>query len=169
MKSLCVGKIVNTHGIKGDLKIQAYTNTLERFKDFEYIYLDSNLNESKKMEIISCKIHKNNVLLKFKGLEDINLVEKYKNKEIYIDADVQGYEMEEDEYLIADLIGLVVVDEKEGEVGEIVDVIKNKSQELLVIEEGENTWYLPFVSEFVKEIDFDENVMNVTLIEGLRG
>lgn len=168
MRALCVGKIVNTHGIKGDLKIQAYTNSPERFFDFAYIYLDEHLSEKKKFEISSCKIHKGNVLIKFKDLEDINLVEKYKNTEVYIDSEVQGYEMDEDEYLIADLIGLSVFDEVQGEVGEVVDVIKNKTQELLVIEEGEKTWYLPFVNEFVKEIDFDENKMNIKLIEGLR-
>lgn len=160
--SICIGKVVNTHSLKGDLKVQVYSNNIDRFENLDIVYFDKELKNFYEIERV--KYHKNNVLLKLKGFDDINDVEKFKNNFIYIDKYEQGIELEEDEYYIEDLIGMQVFDENKGNIGKITDVIQREYQDLL---EVNKSIYIPYVDEFIMVVDLENKIVKVKLIEGM--
>lgn len=161
-----VGKIVNTHGLKGELKIQYYTEVPEDFDAFDYLIIEG--EGEKKFEIESNRSVKNTVLVQFKDFTDINQVEKFKNREIYyLRADYD--DLEEGQFYVVDLIGLKVVDRTKGEVGILTDVLKNTAQDIYVIKknDGSGVFYMPAVPAFLEKIDIEAGHIYVTLIEGL--
>lgn len=161
-----VGKIVNTHGLKGELKIQYYTEVPEDFDAFDYLIIEG--EGEKKFEIESNRFVKNTVLVQFKDFTDINQVEKFKNREIYyLRADYD--DLEEGQFYVVDLIGLKVVDRTKGEVGILTDVLKNTAQDIYVIKknDGSGVFYMPAVPAFLEKIDIEAGHIYVTLIEGL--
>lgn len=161
-----VGKIVNTHGLKGELKVQYYTETLEDFEEFEYLLIEG--EGDKKFLIDGVRSVKNTVLLKLEGYTDINQVEHFKNKEVYyLREDYDN--SEEGGYFIVDLIGLDVIDRTRGKVGVLKDVLKNTSQDIYVIKksDGSGDFFMPAVDAFLERIDLEEGKIYVNLIEGL--
>ena len=160
-----VGQIVNTHGLRGDLKIKPFTSSPEDFEDFESLLIEG--EGEKKFYIENVRYVKGLVLLKFEGLEDINAAEKYKNRELYRLRSDYGA-LEEGEHFIVDLIGLEVVDAIHGPVGRIKDVITNGAQDLYVVaREGKPDFLIPVVKAFVKKVEMDEGRVLVQLIEGM--
>lgn len=160
-----VGKIVNTHGLKGELKVQYYTETLEDFEDFDYLLIEG--EGDVKFEVESVRTSKNMVLLQFEKYNDINQVERFKNKEVYYLR--EDYEdLEEGLYYVVDLIGLKVVDQVKGEVGILTDVLKNTAQDVYVIKKPDGgVFYMPAVEAFLDRIDIEAGFIYVKLIEGL--
>lgn len=161
-----VGKIVNTHGLKGELKVQYYTETLEDFEEFEYLLIEG--EGDKKFLIDGVRSVKNTVLLQLEGYTDINQVEHFKNKEVYyLREDYDN--SEEGGYFIVDLIGLDVIDRTRGKVGVLKDVLKNTSQDIYVIKksDGSGDFFMPAVDAFLERIDLEEGKIYVNLIEGL--
>ena len=161
-----VGKIVNTHGLKGELKVQYYTETLEDFEEFEYLLIEG--EGDKKFLIEGVRSVKNTVLLQLEGYNDINQVEHFKNKEVYYLREDYN-DSEEGGYFIVDLIGLDVVDRTRGKVGVLKDVLKNTSQDIYVIKkiDGSGDFFMPAVDAFLDRIDLEEGKIYVNLIEGL--
>lgn len=159
-----VGKITNTHGIKGDLKVEPYIDNVDKFYELRTAYLDKHLSIA--YEVISVKKHKKIVLIRFKGYEDINLVEKFKDLLLYVDDNSTLSVLDEDEFSENDLLGAFVFDEDENMLGKVVDIINNPTQDLLVIE-GNKTWYLPFVNEFILDIDLENSKIIIKLLDGL--
>jgi len=161
MNLIRIGKIVNTQGLKGDLRIYPNTDYLERFEEIEYLYIEG-LDE--KFYIEKVRYKKNLAIVKFKGYNHINDVEKYKNRVVY----TEKVELEEDLVYVEDIIGFKVVDEKKGEIGILEDVLQNPAHDLYLVKtpHGEEV-LIPVVDEFLKEIDLDEGIIHVTLIEGL--
>ena len=100
-----IGQIVNTQGLKGEVRVYPYTDDINRFDDLEYFYLDKGLNN--KYEVERVRYKGNMVIMKIKGIDSIELAQKLKTKNMYIGRD-QGKELEEDEFFVADLIGLDV-------------------------------------------------------------
>lgn len=161
-----VGKIVNTHGLKGELKIQYYTETLEDFEAFEYLMIEGEGEE--KFIVDGVRSVKNTVLVQFEKFNDINQVERFKNKEVYYLRD--DYDsLEEGVYYIVDLIGLEVVDRTKGTVGTLKDVLKNTAQDIYVIKkaDGSGEFYMPAVEAFLDRVDLEAGKIYVNLIEGL--
>lgn len=161
-----VGKIVNTHGLKGELKVQYYTEYPEDFEDFDYLIIEG--EGETKFEIESVRSVKNTVLVQFKAFNDINLVERFKNREVfYLREDYDT--LEEGVYFVVDLIGLKVIDQKKGEVGVLTDVLKNTAQDIYVIKknDGSGVFYMPAVPAFLDRIDIEAGHIYVNLIEGL--
>ena len=103
---LKVGVITTTHGIRGEVKVYPTTDA-DRFLDLEYVLLDTG-REKRKLEIENVKYFKNLVILKFRGIDNINDIEMYKKRELWIPRE-EGQELGEDEYYIADLLGMNVV------------------------------------------------------------
>ena len=103
---LQVGVITSTHGIRGEVKVFPTTDDAARFKKLKNVILD-NGKERRDLEITSVKFFKNQVILKFKGIDDINDVEKYKKAPLFVTRE-NAVPLEENEYFIADLIGLSV-------------------------------------------------------------
>lgn len=160
-----MGKIVNTHGVKGEIKLYPFSDDLDQFEDFEYFYLEG---EGKTKFIIqSTRVHKNMVLVKFKGFDDINKVLELVGKNVYIERkDVPD---DGEGHYIVDLIGCEIFDDQGEFVGHLEDVLQNSAQDLYVIRKvsDNQTFYLPVVDAFVKSIDIANRKIIVHLIEGI--
>lgn len=161
-----IGKIVNTYGIKGFLKIVPYTDDITRFEDLESIYIE--IKGSLKTVIIEeVKYNKNIVLLKLKGIDDINTAEIYKNCSIKIDRN-DAVKLPENSYFIIDLIGLNVYTDNNEELGSIIDVYPTGANDIYVVknEIGKQV-LLPAISDVIKNVDIENKKMIVHLIDGL--
>ena len=161
-----VGQIVNTFGIKGFVKVNPLTDDAERFEELESVFVVKN-KELIEMKIEEIKYHKNMVLIKFKGIEDINMAEKYKGCYIKIKRE-NAKKLPEDTYFIADLIGLPVYDESGKLLGKVDDIYNNKSHDIYVVkDELGKQIVLPSTKEVIKQVDIDNERIVVHLIEGL--
>ena len=161
-----IGQIVNTFGIKGFVKVNPFTDDLERFEELKSVFVVKN-KELIEMQIEEVKFHKHLVLVKFKGIEDINMAEKYKGCYIKIKRE-NARKLPEGTYFIADLIGIKVYDEDGNLLGKVDDIYNNKSTDIYVIKDDLGKQILlPSTKEVIKQIDVDNDRIVVHLIEGL--
>lgn len=161
-----IGQIVNTYGIKGFVKVMPFTDNINRFEDLDSIYLQTKKG-LETFEIEEVKYSKNMVLLKLKGIDDINVAENYRNCYLKIDRK-DAVELPEDTYFIVDLLDMEVETE-EGEIlGKIIDVYPTGSNDIYVVknEEGKQI-LLPAISQVVKTVDIQNKKMIVHLLNGL--
>ena len=164
MKKLKVGRIVNTHGIKGGLKVTPLTDDLERFEELDWVYIEG---EEGKFYINRVQYQKNNAIITFKDLYDINLVEKYKTKFLYIDES-QKRELPEDTFYISDIIGLEAYTVDNVYLGKVKDILQAGSNEVYIIANEDGKEHLiPSVKEFIPVIDIEGGKIIVDPIEGM--
>ena len=162
-----VGQIVNTFGIKGQLKVKAFTDELERFEELKTVYICKK-NEMKKVEIEEVKYHKDMVLLKIKGINDLNEAEQYKGLFLKIDRK-DAKELPEGTYFIADLLGLEVYTDEGELLGKVDDIFPTGANDVYVVkDEMGKQILLPSIPEVLKEIDLEKEKIIVHIIEGLR-
>ncbi len=162
MDKVIIGEIVNTHGIRGELKVKISTDFVdERFQKGNHLIIDDH-GKMIDMKVKSYRIHKGYVLVLFDGFENINLVEKYKGCTLLADKDLDL--LEEGEYYIGDLIGCQVFDKGEY-VGDVKDLYLYDHHDVLVVK-GKKTIMIPYVEAFVKEEDIENKRIDVELIEG---
>ena len=161
-----IGKIVNTHGLRGEVKIVPWTNTPDVFEDIEYVYV-KNAREEQKLKIKNVKYQKNNIIVKFVGLDDISQAELLKNAVVTTDREQLG-ELPDGEYYIADLIGCEVKSE-DGEVyGKLVDVLPTGSNDVYVVKrEAKRDLLIPVIDDVVLDVDINNKKIVVRLMEGL--
>lgn len=163
---LKVGAITSTHGIKGEVKVFPTTDDVKRFKKCTELILDTG-KEKKTLEIEGVKFFKQFVILKFKGYDTINEIECYKGKELYVTRE-NAVALEKDEYFIADLIGLEVMDEEENLIGRLTDVIETGANDVYCVETGEGKEILiPAIKDCILSVDPEAGEMRVHLIPGL--
>ena len=163
---LKVGVITTTHGVRGEVKVYPTTDEPERFLELDYVLLDTG-RELRKLEIKNVKFFKNLVILKFKGVDNINDIEKYKGRDLWIPRE-EGQELEEDEYYIADLLGMSVVLEDGQEFGTLKDVMETGANEVYIIDSAEHgEVLLPAIKECILDVDLEKNVMTIHLMKGL--
>lgn len=165
-KELRVGVIVKTHGIRGEVKVYPTTDSPERFDDIETVKLrqGKRVNE---LRIEKVRYQKNLVLVKFKGIDDINDVEQYKGAELWIDRE-DGAELSEGEYYIADIIGIDVVTEDGTKLGAVKDVLETGANDVYIVgRQGGRDLLIPAIKECILNVDIEENVMTVHLLDGL--
>ena len=163
---LKVGVITTTHGVRGEVKVYPTTDGPERFLELEYVLLDTG-RELRKLEIKNVKFFKNLVILKFKGVDNINDIEKYKGRDLWIPRE-EGQELEEDEYYIADLLGMSVVLEDGQEFGTLKDVMETGANDVYIIDSAEHgEVLLPAIKECILDVDLEKNVMTIHLMKGL--
>lgn len=163
MEYIKIGKIINTFGIKGELKVDCYTDFInERFKKDTTVYI----GEDKIPFIIkNHKIHKGFLLIQFKDNEDINLVEKYKNMYIYKSMD-DIEPLKNGEYYFSDLKDLdVYVNEKI--VGKVIQVESGISSNYLRIQINDQEKLVPYLPAFIEKVDLNEHKIEIKEIEGL--
>lgn len=147
---LLVGKIINTFGIKGEVKILSDFEFKDRiFKNGFKLYISEDKYEE---EISTYRIHKNYDLITFKKYTNINEILKYKGANIYIKR--EDLKLKKNEYLFSDLIGFKVYD-NEDLIGVVIDYEKNINNGLLKIK-GEKNFYLPLIPEYIVNIYIDE-------------
>ncbi len=164
--ALIIGKIVNMHALKGEVKVYPFTNDLKRFETVGQVYLDAACQ--KPLKIIGVKYQKNMVILKFEGYNHINDVEHLNQSDLYIDRNVQGIDLDDEEFYIADLIGMQLVDEAGVRHGVVKDVLQLKMQDVLEIEENGTIWFMPFVDPFIIEVDMEAKTLIVSILEGIK-
>ncbi len=162
-----VGVITSTHGIKGEVKVFPTTDDANRFKKLKKVILDTG-KEKIDMEIAGVRFFKNMVILKFKGIDDINDVEKYRKAELYVTRE-NAVPLKKNEYYIADLIGMDVVSDEDEELGVIDDVLQTGANDVYVIKNaGCQDLLIPAIKDCVKDVDVEGGKMIVHLLEGLR-
>lgn len=160
MRLLECAKILTTHGIKGEVKIKIITDDLNRFNKGTILYVGE---EKEAITINSFRLFKEMGLITFNNITNINDVLKYIGKSIYVDTDMY----DDDGIYYDDLIGCNVFD-KGNLIGVCVDVMEVPQGEILVIKlSNGKQGYVPFVDEFVKEIDIENKQINIESIEGL--
>lgn len=162
-----VGVIANTHGIKGEVKVFPTTDNPERFKKIKKVILDAK-REKIDLEIQSARFFKNLVIVKFKGIDDINNIEKYKGCDLYVTRE-NATPLNEGEYYIADLIDMRVVDEEGNELGVLFDVMQTGANDVFVIKLNENDkeLLLPNIPDCVLDVNMDERTVKVHVLDGL--
>lgn len=164
---LKVGIITNTHGLKGEVKVFPTTDDPRRFLDLDDIILDTG-KELKTIEIEKVRFFKNMVILKFKGLDHINDVELYRQKELYVTRE-QAVPLAENEYFIADLIDLHAFSDEGEELGVIADVIQTGANDIYIIrKKGMSDLLVPAIKDCIKKIDLENGKMEIHLLPGLR-
>lgn len=163
---LKVGVITTTHGVRGEVKVYPTTDEPERFLELDYVLLDTG-REKLHLDIQNVKFFKNLVILKFKGVDNINDIEKYKGCDLWIPRE-EGQELGEDEYYIADLLGISVVLEDGTVFGTLKDVMETGANDVYVVEtkDGKEV-LLPAIHECILDVNLEENTMTVHLMKGL--
>ena len=156
-KLVRVGRIAGPHGLRGEMKIDPLTDFDSRWVKGSVLVLQG---VSRKIEL--SREHKGRPLIKLAGIDSIDAVEKLQFQ--FLEAHGEP-EADEDEFLVEDLIGLRVLDQNGEELGEVDDVIVNPAHETLVVGEI----LIPFVEQFVDSVDFDAEIVRVTLIPGMWG
>lgn len=163
---LQAGAITTTHGIRGEVKVFPTTDDVHRFEDLDSVLLDTG-REYMKLEIENVKYFKQYAILKFKGIDNINDIEKYKGRSLYVTRD-QAIPLEEDEYYIADLMGLDVYLESGEKFGVLKDVMETGANDVYIVETEEGKEVpIPAIHECVLDIDVEENRMEIHLMDGL--
>ena len=166
MKNLEIGQIVNTFGIKGFVKVNPWVNDVTRFDDLKKIYIKIR-KEEKVLEIEEVKYHKNQVLLKFKGVETVEQAEMLRNAILEIDRK-DAIPLEEGEYFIADLLESEVYTDEGEKLGILEDIFNTGSNDIYVVKnEVGKSILLPRIKDVFKEIDVENKKIIVHLIEGL--
>lgn len=162
---LQVGVISSTHGVRGEVKVFPTTDDPQRFKSLKNVILDTG-KEQIPLEIQDVKFFKQFVILKFKGIDNINDIERYKRRSLFVTRE-DAVELEEDEYYIADLIGMDVITD-EGEEGKLVDVIETGANEVYVVEfDKYGEVLIPAIHDCILDVDIEAMSMKVHLLEGL--
>ena len=165
-KQLQVGVISSTHGVRGEVKVFPTTDDVTRFRQLKKVYLDTG-REMLPLEIQNVKFFKQFAILKFKGIDNINDIEKYRGKSLMIDRE-DAVDLDEDEYFIADMIGMKVYTEDGSEFGTLKDVMETGANDVYIIDSLEHGEVLiPAIRECILDVDMDEERMMIHLMEGL--
>ena len=163
-KYLECGKIINTHGIKGAVKVESWCDSPYILAELERVFLEKN-GELREYDIVHSSVFKQFVILELDGVMSIEAAEKLKNQTLYLSRD--DMELDEGEVFVADLIGLPVIDTDTAvEYGKIIDVMNTGASDIYVIKTQTGEAMMPAVKEFVKEIDLEKGVF-VKPIEGM--
>lgn len=162
---LQVGAITSTHGLRGEVKVFPTTDDPRRYDYLKEVWLDTG-KEMLQMEVQSVKYFKQFVIVKFKGIDRIEDVERYVKKSLYVTRE-NAVELGEDENFIADLIGLKVIDEDGDELGTLTDVLLTGANDVYVVTENDKEILIPAIKQCVLEVNLEEGFMKVHLLEGL--
>lgn len=161
-----VGIVTATHGLKGEVKVFPTTDDVKRFKRLREVILDTG-KERIGLEVESVKFFKQFAIVKFKGIDDISAVEKYRKASILVTRE-NAVRLKKDEYFIADLLGLKVRDESDAEIGVLRDVMETGANDVYVIDltDGREL-LLPAIKQCVLEVDVEEGFIKIYILEGL--
>ena len=159
---LQVGVISSTHGVRGEVKVFPTTDDVKRFKRLKEVILDTG-KEELTLEIEGVKFFKQFVILKFKGYDNINDIEKYKGKSLFVTR-ANAVRLRRDEYFIADLQGLTVVDEEDKVLGTLRDVMETGANDVYIIDMADGREVLvPAIKECILHVDVEAGKMQQPL------
>lgn len=164
---LQVGAILDTHGLRGEVKVFPTTDDPSRYDDLEEVELLTKEGNYLHLEIERVRYFKNLVIVKFKNYDHINDIEQYKKCNLYVTRE-NAVELEADEYFVADLIGLMAKTDEGEELGQIKDVLTTGANDVYVIDTKEGELLVPAIHDCVQEVDLEAGVMTLHLLPGLR-
>ncbi len=166
-KFISVGKILNFHGIQGEAKVGYSKNQQDFFCSLKEVFVLVN-HEYKSLKIKSCRLNKTFAIVKFEGINSINDLMPYKNNLLFVPEEVIREALEEDEFLIDELVGLEVYDINDKKLGFIIGVSNNGATDLLSVKSKSNKISLvPFVKAIVTGVSIKDKKVVVNNIEGL--
>ena len=161
-----VGIISSTHGVRGEVKVFPTTDDMKRFKKLKEVLLDTG-KETLTLEIEGVKFFKQFVILKFKGYDNIDDIEKYRGKSLFVPRE-NAVKLQKDEYFIADLIGLKVVNEDGSFTGVLKDVMETGANDVYIVESQDGKEVLiPAIKDCILQVDFEKEQVLVHLLDGL--
>lgn len=160
-----VGVIANTHGVRGEVKVFPTTDDPLRYKKLKEVLLDTK-EGYRKLEITSTRFFKNLVIVKFKGIDNINDIEKYKGHDLYVTRE-NAVPLEEGEYYLADIIDATVVTEEGQKFGQLKDVLETGANLVFVVDHEGKEVLLPVIPDCVKEVNATDGIVKVHIMEGL--
>ena len=153
------GKIINTFGVRGEVKLDPWCDSAEFLKPLKTLYIDG-----APRAVVSSRVHKGMLIVRFADVEDVNGAMLLKNKIVYFArSDVR---LPKERHFVADLLGASVVDETGTEIGRLTEVLDMPAGQVYVVQ-GETEHTIPAVPEFILDIDADEKLIRVHLIEGM--
>lgn len=157
------GKIVNTHGIRGEVKIMPYCDSPELLCEFDRLFMGKSLKE---IYIERSRVQKNMIICKIEGVDTPEEAEKLRNKMLYMQRD--DLELDEDTYFIQDLIGMTVKNADTDEIyGTIDDVFQTGANDVYSIKNGDKSYLIPAIADVVINTDIDSGIMTIRPLEGL--
>ena len=154
------GRIVNTHGVQGEVKIEVWLDSPKFFKSFKRLYTAG----GQELKVLSARTHKDFVIVKLAGVEDVNAAMALKNKVVSIRRSDAA--LPHGAFFLQDILGAKVVDEDGREIGVLEDVMETPASNIYVVR-GETEHLIPAVPEFIKKTDAEAGVITVHLIEGM--
>lgn len=162
MNRISVGKLVNTRGLRGELKLYPYIDEQETFLELTYLMVND-----EKYDIKGVKFFKNMVFVTLEGIDTVEKAERLKNSETFVlEEDLPA--LSEEEFYIKDILGISVVTDKGEKIGKVKDVFRTGSNDVYEVErEGKKPMYLPAIKEVVLNIDTKSGEMTVHIIDGL--
>lgn len=165
LEYISIGQIVNTYGVKGELKVYPLTDDIRRFDKVKIVYIEENQGLYK-YEIQHIKYLNNIVIVKFKNVEDIESAEKFRNKYIKVHRN-DAVKLPEDSFFVCDIIGADVFNLDGELLGKVYDVIQTGSNDVFVVKTEDKEILIPALKTIFKEIDIIKGRMVVELPEGL--
>ena len=166
-KFISVGKILNFHGIQGEAKVGFSRNQEEFFCGLKEVFV-KNHDEYAPLKIKSVRLHKNFAIVKFDGINSIDELLDYKGSLLFVEENTIREALEEDEFLIDELVGLDVLDEKSEKVGFVIGVSNNGATDLLSVKtKSKNVSLIPFVKAIVTDVSLEARTITINNIEGL--
>lgn len=159
-----IGKIVNTHGVKGEMRVMPSTDDIKRFEKLKEVYIQQ--RDLKTYEITAVRYHKQFVLIKLKGIDTMDAAEQMKNSLIKIDRK-ESLPLGQDEYYMTDLYDMAVVTEEGRELGKLVDILVTGSNDVYVVRNEEKEILIPAIKQCIKKVDVTARQMTVHLMKGL--
>lgn len=161
-----IGVIASTHGLKGEVKVFPTTDDVNRFTSLKKCFIRTPKGDIQ-VEKNTCKFFKNMVILSFKEFKDINEIEKYKGCDLYVNRE-DAVPLEEDEFYIADVIGMDVVEDNGNCLGVLTDVMQTGANDVFVVKLNDDREVLiPVIKDCVLDMDYDERKITVRLMKGM--
>ena len=166
MKKLLIGTIVNTHGLRGEVKIMPKTHFVkERFAKGSTVFL-ADKDQCKPLTVTASRMYKNMLIVAFEDVCHIDDIERWKGYDIYADAEALA-ELPEDEIYYHELYDCAVYDEDGNCLGTVVEVIETGAHAVLRIKKEEMSFLLPYVKTFVTRVEKEKKKLTVALVEGI--
>lgn len=160
-----IGKIVTTHGIAGEVRAQAWCDDNEFMTEFEELYFDKGKT---KLKIERARVHKNIVILKIEGINDMNTAQTLRNKILYLNRD--DVQLEDGAYFIQDLIGLQVIDQDDPQLvyGTVQDITETGANDVYHIKTPQGAVVLiPAIPDVIRRVDLEREEILITPLKGL--
>ena len=166
LPNLEIGQIVNTFGIKGMVKVKPFTDDIRRFDELKTVYVEKNSTKTE-YEIEEVKYHKDMVLIKFKGIDNVEQAEMLRNSYLTVSRD-SVEKLEEGRYYIVDLLGLEVYTDEQILLGTLEDIFNTGSNDIYVVKDKKGKQILlPAIQDVIKQIDIENKKIIVHLLPGL--